>query len=210
MQSSKARRRSWHYAGLNSITGSGVAFNFELKIDFWKHCRSRSAGFWSSQLIRIHTVFPHWLKMHAIGQGRGKKLTFIGPDRQKVFSKKILNAVLPINFNICFGRSKELSQRDSSFEYPQHMFWLRNKKIIFWSHALIYLEACHITQDWTASQEVMYEEPLSCPSQFHAEYFYVLHSSPIFILLTCTKSVVSMYFHSEWKTVWILIRSQLI
>ena len=28
------------------------------------------------------------------------------------------------------GCSKESSHRDGSFEYPQHMFWLRNKKII--------------------------------------------------------------------------------
>ena len=39
---------------------------------------------------------------------------------------------LPISLNICFGCSKEPSHRDSSFEYPQHMFWSRNKKIIFW------------------------------------------------------------------------------
>ena len=29
-----------------------------------------------------------------------------------------------------FGCSKEPSHRDSSSEYPQHMFWLRNKIII--------------------------------------------------------------------------------
>ena len=28
-----------------------------------------------------------------------------------------------------FGSSKEPSHRDGSFEYPQHMFWLRNKKL---------------------------------------------------------------------------------
>ena len=27
-----------------------------------------------------------------------------------------------------FGCSKEPSHRDGSFEFPQHMFWLRNKK----------------------------------------------------------------------------------
>ena len=32
---------------------------------------------------------------------------------------------------MCLGCSKEPSHRDGSFEYPQHMFWLRNKKIIF-------------------------------------------------------------------------------
>ena len=35
---------------------------------------------------------------------------------------------------MCFGYSKEPSHRDGSFEYPQHMFWLRNKKI---SYALL-------------------------------------------------------------------------
>ena len=30
---------------------------------------------------------------------------------------------------MCFGGSKEPSHRDGSFEYQQHMFWLR--KIIF-------------------------------------------------------------------------------
>ena len=39
------------------------------------------------------------------------------------------NSYLPISFNICFGCSKEPSHWDGSFEYPQHMFWLRNKKI---------------------------------------------------------------------------------
>ena len=35
-----------------------------------------------------------------------------------------------------FGCSKEPSHRDGSFEYPQHMFWLGNKKMIF-SYALL-------------------------------------------------------------------------
>ena len=40
----------------------------------------------------------------------------IGPD---FFQGKIVNIFLPISFNI-------------SFEYQQHMFWLRNKKIDSW------------------------------------------------------------------------------
>ena len=50
----------------------------------------------------------------------------------KMFECKVVNIILPISFNICFGCSKEPSQWDGSFEYSQHMFWLRNKKIIFW------------------------------------------------------------------------------
>ena len=46
---------------------------------------------------------------------------------------------LPISLNISFGCSKEPSHRDGSFEYPQNMFWLRNKKNHFLVHS--YLEA---------------------------------------------------------------------
>ena len=42
-----------------------------------------------------------------------------------------MNIFLYISFIICFGCSKEPSHRDGSFEYPQHMFWLRNKKLLF-------------------------------------------------------------------------------
>ena len=38
--------------------------------------------------------------------------------------------LLPIIFIICFGYSKEPSHWDHSFEYPQHIVWLRNKKNI--------------------------------------------------------------------------------
>ena len=41
---------------------------------------------------------------------------------------KIAINFLSVSLNMCFGCSKELSHRDGSFEYPQHMFWLRNKK----------------------------------------------------------------------------------
>ena len=47
---------------------------------------------------------------------------------------------------MCFGCSKEPSQWDSSFEYPQHMFWLRNKKnnillrTLIWGPAYWYIK----------------------------------------------------------------------
>ena len=37
---------------------------------------------------------------------------------------------------MCFGYSKELSHRDGSFDYPQHMVWLRKKKNNFQLHIL--------------------------------------------------------------------------
>ena len=48
-----------------------------------------------------------------------------------ILQRKIVNIFLPIIFDIQFGCSKELSHEDGSFEYPQHMFWLRNEKINF-------------------------------------------------------------------------------
>ena len=39
---------------------------------------------------------------------------------------------LAISLNLCVGCLKESSHWDSSFEYSQYMFWLRNKKKIFW------------------------------------------------------------------------------
>ena len=50
----------------------------------------------------------------------------------KNFQHKIVNIFLPISFSICFVCSKE----PSDFEYPQHMFLLRNKKFIFLLHTL--------------------------------------------------------------------------
>ena len=55
----------------------------------------------------------------------------------KNVQRKIPSIVLSISLNMCFGCSKELSQWDGSFEYPQHMFWVRNMKIIFSLRILI-------------------------------------------------------------------------
>ena len=54
-----------------------------------------------------------------------------GLYKQNFFQHKIVNIFLPIIFSIFFRFSKETSHRDGSFEYPQHMFWLRNKKFTF-------------------------------------------------------------------------------
>ena len=54
----------------------------------------------------------------------------MGPVKQKI-KRKIEIIFLSISLNMCFGCSNEPSRRDGSFEYPQHMFCLKNKKIIF-------------------------------------------------------------------------------
>ena len=61
----------------------------------------------------------------------------IGPVKQK-FKRKIVVISLSISLNMCFGCSKEPSHQDSAFEYPQNMFWLRNKKNNFQLRTLIW------------------------------------------------------------------------
>ena len=39
----------------------------------------------------------------------------------------VLSALSP-NIILMFGCSNEPSHRDGSFEHPQHMFWLKDKK----------------------------------------------------------------------------------
>ena len=57
--------------------------------------------------------------------------------------------------NICFGYSKDRSRRDRSFEYPQHKFWLRNKKnnfhlhILIWGPEVLYIERVFILYNKT-------------------------------------------------------------
>ena len=58
----------------------------------------------------------------------------------KDFQGQIFNIFLSISFNICFGYWKEQSQWDGTFEYPQHIFWLRNKNKAFLTHSC--LEGC--------------------------------------------------------------------
>ena len=52
--------------------------------------------------------------------------------------RKFAIILLSISLNMCFGFSKEPSHRDGSFEYPQHMFWLRIKKNNFQLRTLIW------------------------------------------------------------------------
>ena len=43
---------------------------------------------------------------------------------------------------MCFGFSKEPAHQNGSFENPQHMFWLRNKKYIFQLRTIIWGPGC--------------------------------------------------------------------
>ena len=57
--------------------------------------------------------------MEKLPQNINNKMFTILPLK---FLHKIVNMLLSVNLNLCFGCSKEPSQRDGSFEHPQHMF----------------------------------------------------------------------------------------
>ena len=62
---------------------------------------------------------------------------------RSVCAPKIAFISLSIKLSMCFGCSKEpshgdKSHGDGSFEYPQHMFWLSNKKNNFSVRTLIW------------------------------------------------------------------------
>ena len=68
---------------------------------------------------------------------------------------KIDNIFLSTSLNICCGCSKEPSHQDTSFEYPQHIFWLRNKKINFYgNHTILTKGLTHST--FNKPKEVSY------------------------------------------------------
>ena len=62
--------------------------------------------------------------------------------RVQFSSSAIAIIFLSISLNMCFVCSKEPSHRDGSFEYPQNMFWMRNKDNIFPIHTLIWRPVC--------------------------------------------------------------------
>ena len=70
------------------------------------------------------------------------KITLTFPYSKVQLSKysehKNCDFFLSINLNMCFGCSKEPSHWDGSFEYPQHMLWIRNKENSFPTRTLIW------------------------------------------------------------------------
>ena len=73
----------------------------------------------SSVKFNCNLLVNHWWILET-----GVTTVIIGSGQIcKIFERKI-----PIIFNIYFGCTKEPSHQEGSFEYPQQMFWLRNKK----------------------------------------------------------------------------------
>ena len=107
----------WPCSVLNLIS----ALNFQNSISSLKPGRYRSTGFcWSSWSGSTLFSSTRWIQM------------------RKFYELKSLIIFLPINLNMCFACSKEPFHWDCSFEYPHHMFWMRNKENNFPIHTLIW------------------------------------------------------------------------
>ena len=78
----------------------------------------------------LNNTWPPWHTMNETLIHRSRK--------RKCYKCKIANIFLPIHWNLSFGCSKEPSHWDGSFEYPQHMFWMRNKVNSFPIRTLIW------------------------------------------------------------------------
>ena len=63
-------------------------------------------------------------------KGRDRQIALLSLSQVHInfFQRTIVNIFLPINFNICFGYSKN-RLIETFCEYPQHMFWLRIRKL---------------------------------------------------------------------------------
>ena len=78
-----------------------------------------------------------------------------------------MNIFWPIKIYICFGCSKEQSHWDGSFEYPHHMFWLWNMKVVF-NNALIprydeqYVCLTWLTQESVAIKNDVFADAFLC------------------------------------------------
>ena len=93
---------------------------------------------------------------------------------------------LSISLNMCCECSKEPSHRDGSFEYPQHMFWLVNKKIIF-SYSFL-----------SVGLNGLCGNSLWCEGGCHAEYSYLPTTLlPKTIQFTCKTIFTSIYQHVQ-------------
>ena len=73
---------------------------------------------------------------------------------RKHLSIKLYFLFLPINLNLCFWCSKEPSHCDGSFEYPQHIVWLKLLNFTLFLEA--WVETIHMKSCNTFKIEAIY------------------------------------------------------
>ena len=117
--------------------GSNVSSRGKLRL--WSDCADAQTDF-NLSCVHMPTCNLCWVPAQI-----NSNIVHIGPVKQ-TFERKIAIIFLSISLNMCFGCSKEPSHRDGSFEYPQHMFWLRSKEKNLVTHS--YLGAWSSTWDY--------------------------------------------------------------
>ena len=71
-----------------------------------------------------------------------------------------------------FGCSKEPSHRDGSVEYPQHMFWLRNKKNNFQLRIIWRPDTVCNSVALALVWEYQWSLVLKAPAKMHLKMFF--------------------------------------
>ena len=115
---------------------------------------------------------------------------------------------------MCFVCSKEPSHRDGSFEYPQHMYWLRNKKINFsfkkgniWRHfSAAILREYFASRIFTILKYFNSKYALCVPTDMDPNKTATTHSSMIKSSLQCIQEfaadVKSRQHFQDKKYLW--------
>ena len=105
-----------------------------MKIHLFKRCPLSNLNIFEQNFILFSTMmFSSNLIMVYMAPCVKKLLPFVNDNFLfiRIFLHKIVIVYLSISLNMCFGFSKEPSHWDGSFERPQHMFWLINRKKSF-------------------------------------------------------------------------------
>ena len=119
-------------------------------------CAALNGSQWLTDFIFLLTLIPpivfvlnilfpfmsaSYTKVHYQGRKHFEPCYLGIHPNKEIYERKIVIISLPINLNMCFGCSKEPSHWDGSFEYPQHMLWMRNEENSFPIPTLIWRPA---------------------------------------------------------------------
>ena len=115
-------------------TNSNALLQFRLKFERCKPCNTAHHPT-KYDVINDVKLFPAvYCRIYC------RKFLTLSNQKSRYKSKGIRIEIifLLIDLNMCLGAQKNRLIETVLFEYPQHMFWLKNKKINFPLHTLIW------------------------------------------------------------------------